>query len=162
MHEWQNLSHVRWDCKYHVVIIPKYRRKVLNEETYVGLLPPAGAFSPQRPLRRGLPDTTASGRGSSFRDAEREPRIAESGVPLMDDMRTGVKEQVGWMLGRTDGHCVFFDPEQRLCTIYDTRPLECRIFNCDGPEGEIFRDPEGRKRRELGRHQAWPQLQCLP
>ena len=28
MHEWQNLSHVRWDCKYHVVIIPKYRRKV--------------------------------------------------------------------------------------------------------------------------------------
>jgi hypothetical protein len=24
MHEWQSLSHVRWDCKYHVVIIPKY------------------------------------------------------------------------------------------------------------------------------------------
>ena len=21
MHEWQSLSHVRWDCKYHVVII---------------------------------------------------------------------------------------------------------------------------------------------
>jgi putative transposase len=29
MHDWQTLSHVRWDCKYHVVIIPKYRRKVL-------------------------------------------------------------------------------------------------------------------------------------
>jgi putative transposase len=29
MHEWQSLSHVRWDCKYHVVIIPKYRRKVI-------------------------------------------------------------------------------------------------------------------------------------
>jgi putative transposase len=29
MHDWENLSHVRWDCKYHVVIIPKYRRKVL-------------------------------------------------------------------------------------------------------------------------------------
>jgi putative transposase len=29
MHEWQSLSHVRWDCKYHVVFIPKYRRKVL-------------------------------------------------------------------------------------------------------------------------------------
>ena len=28
MHEWRNLSHVRWDCKYHIVIIPKYRRKV--------------------------------------------------------------------------------------------------------------------------------------
>ena len=24
-----SLSHVRWECKYHVVIIPKYRQKVL-------------------------------------------------------------------------------------------------------------------------------------
>lgn len=29
MHEWQSLSHVRWDCKYHVVIVPKYRKKKL-------------------------------------------------------------------------------------------------------------------------------------
>ena len=29
MHEWASLSHVRWECKYHVVIIPKYRKKVL-------------------------------------------------------------------------------------------------------------------------------------
>ena len=29
MHEWQSLSHVRWDCKYHVVIVPKYRRRKL-------------------------------------------------------------------------------------------------------------------------------------
>ena len=29
MHEWKSLSHVRWECKYHVVIIPKYRRRVL-------------------------------------------------------------------------------------------------------------------------------------
>jgi len=29
MHEWQSLAHVRRECKYHVVIIPKYRRKVL-------------------------------------------------------------------------------------------------------------------------------------
>ncbi len=28
MHDWQNLSHVRWECKYHVIIIPKYRQKV--------------------------------------------------------------------------------------------------------------------------------------
>ena len=28
MHEWESLSHVRWECKYHVVIIPKYRRRV--------------------------------------------------------------------------------------------------------------------------------------
>ena len=29
MHDWQSLSHVRWDCKYHVVIVPKYRRRLL-------------------------------------------------------------------------------------------------------------------------------------
>ena len=29
MHEWESLSHVRWDCKYHVVFIPKYRKKVM-------------------------------------------------------------------------------------------------------------------------------------
>ena len=28
MHDWQSLSHVRWECKYHVVITPKYRQKV--------------------------------------------------------------------------------------------------------------------------------------
>lgn len=29
MREWQSLSHVNWECKYHVVIVPKYRKKVL-------------------------------------------------------------------------------------------------------------------------------------
>jgi putative transposase len=32
MREWQSLSHVRWECKYHVVIIPKYwKRKLYGE-----------------------------------------------------------------------------------------------------------------------------------
>ena len=29
MHEWQSQSHVRWECKYHVVIVPKYRKKLM-------------------------------------------------------------------------------------------------------------------------------------
>lgn len=29
MHDWESLSHVRWDCKYHVVIVPKFRQRVL-------------------------------------------------------------------------------------------------------------------------------------
>ena len=29
MHEWQRLSHVRWECKYHIVIMPKYRKRKL-------------------------------------------------------------------------------------------------------------------------------------
>ena len=29
MHEYESLSHVKWECKYHVIFIPKYRKKVL-------------------------------------------------------------------------------------------------------------------------------------
>jgi len=29
MKEYQSLSHTRWDCKYHVVFIPKRRRKAI-------------------------------------------------------------------------------------------------------------------------------------
>ena len=33
MDEYESLSHTKWECKYHVVFIPKFRRKTL----YVGL-----------------------------------------------------------------------------------------------------------------------------
>jgi putative transposase len=29
MNDYQSLSHTKWECKYHVVFIPKYRRQVL-------------------------------------------------------------------------------------------------------------------------------------
>ena len=29
MENFESLSHVRWECKYHIVFIPKYRRKVI-------------------------------------------------------------------------------------------------------------------------------------
>lgn len=29
MDEFESLSHTKWECKYHVVFIPKFRRKVL-------------------------------------------------------------------------------------------------------------------------------------
>ena len=27
--DWRSQAHVKWDCKYHVVVLPKYRRKTL-------------------------------------------------------------------------------------------------------------------------------------
>lgn len=27
--DWQSQAHVKWECKYHVVILPKYRKKAL-------------------------------------------------------------------------------------------------------------------------------------
>ncbi len=40
MQDWQSLSHVRWDCKYHVVFIPKFRKKVMfgNRRKAIGLI----------------------------------------------------------------------------------------------------------------------------
>ena len=32
MKYWQSQAHVRWECKFHVVIIPKYRKKRLYGE----------------------------------------------------------------------------------------------------------------------------------
>ncbi len=29
MRDYQSLAHTRWDCKYHLVFIPKRRRKVI-------------------------------------------------------------------------------------------------------------------------------------
>ena len=29
MREWHSQTHVRWYCRYHVVIVPKYRRKTM-------------------------------------------------------------------------------------------------------------------------------------
>lgn len=30
MNGWRSLSHAKWECKYHVVIVPKYRKRVLS------------------------------------------------------------------------------------------------------------------------------------
>lgn len=32
MDNFESLSHTKWECKYHIVFIPKYRRKVLYGE----------------------------------------------------------------------------------------------------------------------------------
>ena len=29
MKDWQSIAHVKWECKYHIVFIPKYRKKKL-------------------------------------------------------------------------------------------------------------------------------------
>ena len=38
MNEYQSLSHTKWECKYHVVFIPKYRRKTVYGQlrSYLG------------------------------------------------------------------------------------------------------------------------------
>ncbi len=32
MDQYESLSHTKWDCKYHIIFIPKYRRRTLYEQ----------------------------------------------------------------------------------------------------------------------------------
>ncbi len=50
MREWESLAHVRWECKYHVVIIPPYRRKVLYGQRRA----PIGAMLRELCRQRGI------------------------------------------------------------------------------------------------------------
>ena len=67
---------------------------------------------------------------ASLRDAEREPLIAEKGKPVHVDI-DGNRELIGWTLNGNGAAGVFLDEKTKLCTIYDTRPLCCRLFDCN-------------------------------
>src|SRR5262249_27310535 len=73
---------------------------------------------------------------ADLQDAEREPRIAERGSPLWVPARStesGETEVEGYLLkGEEGGARVFLDEGSNWCTIYETRPLACRLFDCDG------------------------------
>ena len=88
MNDVQSLSHTKWECKYHVVWIPKYRKKSLYGE-----------------LRRYL--------GSTFRDLamQRESQVIE-GHLLPDHVhmlisippKYAVAQVVGYMKGKSAIH----------------------------------------------------------
>jgi Fe-S-cluster containining protein len=70
-------------------------------------------------------------------DAEREPRIKEAS-PIYESpefTKSGQKEVIGYLLNdfKADGYaCRFLNESTNLCSIYDTRPWVCRVFDCDG------------------------------
>ena len=45
---YQSLSHTKWDCKYHVVFVPKWRRKVLFGKIRTALGPIFHALAKQK------------------------------------------------------------------------------------------------------------------
>ncbi len=53
MKDWQSQAHVKWDCKYHVVILPKYRRKVLYGKMRRGVGPILRELGRQKDIELG-------------------------------------------------------------------------------------------------------------
>ncbi len=77
-----------------------------------------------------------------LQDAEVEPQIKERGSPIYtgpEFTASGERELQGYLLNGKDGHCVFLDDAMNLCTIHATRPLVCRLFQCDG--SDVSRPP---------------------
>lgn len=66
---------------------------------------------------------------ASLEDGLIEPRIKELCGPIRE-----FGEQIGYMLNAKDGPCIFLDRQTNLCTIYETRPLMCKLFDCDGED----------------------------
>lgn len=76
----------------------------------------------------------------TLEDAKREPRIRQRCSPLFHPAEltaSGKKEHIGFLLNSAaNGNaCAFLDQTTNLCTIYETRPLVCRLFSCDA-EGQ--------------------------
>jgi REP element-mobilizing transposase RayT len=124
MDEYASLSHSKWECKYHVVFIPKCRRKTLYAE-----------------LRRHL--------GEVFRKLaqQKESRIEEG--HLMPDHvhmmisippKYAVSQVVGFIKGHPFGPCVWRE-EAQLCR---AALLGKRLFRLDR---------RSRRSRDTGVHQ---------
>lgn len=69
-------------------------------------------------------------------DARREPKIAERCSPIYtaaEITKSGRRELQGFFLNSkaNDFACAFLDQATNLCTIYETRPLICRLFDCN-------------------------------
>ncbi len=88
MQTYETLKHTTWDCKYHVVFIPKYRRKALYAQ-----------------LRREL--------GPVFRDlAEQKERKVEEGHLMLDHVhmmlsvppKYAVSSVMGFIKGKSAIH----------------------------------------------------------
>jgi len=74
---------------------------------------------------------------AELEDAEREPKIKERGDPIYApaELTASRKPELeGYLLNSPDNDnaCAFLNQTTNLCTIYETRPWACRLFDCDG------------------------------
>ena len=95
---------------------------------------------------------------SRSRGRKREPKIREQCSPIYTPgelTKSGNRELAGYLLNKITGNghaCTFLNETTNLCSIYDTRPWVCRVFDCDGNEREeliqlgILPPREGRSR----------------
>lgn len=77
-------------------------------------------------LRRGIIKRTEL---ITLRSGEIGFSNVSNDLVLLTEERVKVKEKPG------SRQCLFFDPEDRGCRIYEDRPLQCRVMECWNPDG---------------------------
>ena len=85
MRDVESLSHTKWDCKYHIVWIPKYRRKAL----YTGIRPELGSM-----LR-----TLAEQKESKILEGHLRPDHVHIGVSIPPKL--SISSVVGYIKGKS-------------------------------------------------------------
>lgn len=69
-------------------------------------------------------------------DTAREPQFKERRAPIYTDARvtrSGQRKLEGYLLNTAaNGYaCAFLDRTNNLCSVYETRPWVCRVFDCE-------------------------------
>lgn len=79
--------------------------------------------------------------------------LLRAGEPVIDNITGSAKllrEEMFKIRGKSESNweCIFFNPENNICGIYDHRPYQCRILKCwdtSEIEAEYNRERLGRK-----------------
>ena len=79
MDEYQSLSHTKWDCKYHVIFIPKCRRRTLYEQLrrHLGEVFRRLAVQKESRIEEGylMPESKSRSTAASRRDAQHSRQL---------------------------------------------------------------------------------------
>ena len=137
MDQFESLNHTKWDCKYHVVFIPKYRRK-------------APVRRSEATPRSGIPATgRAEGKPRRRRAFDARPRSH-----VVGDTAEICGQSGGWLHQRQERDPSCASLRRTKARVRRTKLLGARVFRLDhrsrrsGHQG-IFQEP-GKRRSKVG------------
>ena len=113
MTDTNSLSHSKWNCKYHIVFAPKYRRKVIYQEIKVDI---------GKILRR-----LCENKGVEIHEAEACPDHIHMLVSIPPNI--SVAQFMGYLKGKST--LMIFDRHANLKYRYGNRHFWCRGYYVD-------------------------------
>ena len=109
----KSLAHTRWNCKYHIVFVPKYRRKIFYKENRVGI----------GKILREL----CNWKQAKIVGAEVSPDHIHMLVEILPKM--SVSSFVGFLKGKSS--LIIFERYSHLKYKYENRQFWCRGYYID-------------------------------